>query len=66
MYLEILLYLVSAIGALFITGYSVHMLIGGLVSSETEYKVITIVCLVVVLATGYMVWDVIRRRTGKK
>ncbi len=66
MFVEILIYLVSAISALFITGYSVHMFIGGLVSTETEYQVITIACIIVVCVTAYMTWDVIQRRAGKK
>jgi hypothetical protein len=66
MVVEILIYLVSAISALFITGFSVHMFIGGLVSAETEYQVIIIACLIVAGVTGYMTWDVIQRRAGKK
>lgn len=63
---EILVYAVVAISALFITGYAVHMFIGGLVSPESEYQIITLVCLVVAGAIGYMTWDVIQRRSGRK
>ena len=66
MIVEILIYLVSAISALFITGFAVHMFVGGLVSSETEYQLITLTCLIVVCVTAYMTWDVIQRRAGKK
>ena len=66
MIVEILIYLVSAISALFITGFAVHMFVGGLVSSETEYQLITLACLIVVCVTAYMTWDVIQRRAGKK
>jgi hypothetical protein len=66
MIVEILIYLVSAISALFITGFAVHMFVGGLVSPETEYQLITIACLIVVCVTAYMTWDVIQRRAGKK
>lgn len=66
MVLEILIYLVAAIGALFITGYAVHMFIGGLVSSEDEYQLIAVACLAIVGVIGYMTWDVIQRRKGKK
>ncbi len=63
---EILIYLVAAIGALFISGYAVHMFIGGLVSPETENQLIVIACLIVAGIIAYMAWDVIQRRTGRK
>jgi hypothetical protein len=66
MIVEILIYLISAISALFITGYAVHMFIGGLVSTETEYQFIVIACLIVACVTAYMTWDVIQRRKGNK
>jgi hypothetical protein len=55
---EILIYAIVAITSLFITGYAVHMLIGGLVSPEAEYVIIAIVCLIIVMVMGYMAWDV--------
>ncbi len=63
---EILIYVVVAISALFITGFAVHMFIGGLVSPESEYQIITLACLVVAGVIGYMTWDVIQRRSGRK
>ena len=66
MIVEILIYLVSAISALFITGFAVHMFVGGLVSLDTEYQLITLACLIVVCVTACMTWDVIQRRAGKK
>ena len=66
MIVEILIYLVSAISALFITGFSVHMFVGGLVSLETEYQIIIMACVIVACVTGYMTWDVVQRRSGKK
>jgi membrane protein implicated in regulation of membrane protease activity len=63
---EILIYATVAISALFITGYAVHMFIGGLVSPEVEFQLIVLVCLIVAGAIGYMVWDVFQRRSGKK
>ena len=63
---EILIYVVIAISSLFITGYAVHMFIGGLVSPETEYFLIALTCLSVVCIIGYMTWDVIQRRSGRK
>lgn len=66
MIVEVLIYLVSVISALFITGFSVHMLIGGLVSTETEYQVIITACVIVAGIAGYMTWDVVQRRAGKR
>jgi hypothetical protein len=63
---EILIYAIVAITALFITGYTVHMFIGGLVSPEVEYQLIALVCLIIAGAIVYMAWDVIQRRSGKK
>jgi hypothetical protein len=66
MIVELLIYLVAAISALFITGYVVHMFIGGLVSPETENQFVIAACLIVAGVIAYMAWDVIQRRTGKK
>lgn len=63
---EIFIYATVAISALFITGYSVHMFIGGLVSPEVEFQLIALVCLIIAGAIGYMAWDVFQRRSGKK
>lgn len=63
---EILIFAVAGIGALFMTGYAVHMFVGGLVSVETENELIIAVCAIAVCAMGYMAWDVVQRRTGKK
>lgn len=66
MIVEAVIYLIAAICGLFITGYAVHMFIGGLVSPEAESQLITLVCLVVACLIGYMAWDVIQRRRGNK
>lgn len=63
---EILIYLVVAISSLFIMGFAMHMLVGGLVSPETEYFLITLICLADMAVISYMAWDVIRRRTRRK
>jgi hypothetical protein len=63
---EIITFLVAGVGGLFIAGYSVHMLAGGLVSPEMEERLIFSVCLVVFCAMAYMAWDVVQRRTGRK
>ncbi len=66
MMVEILIFLVAGIGALFIAGYSVHMFVGGLVAQDTEKQIIFVVCAIVFCAMAYMAWDVVQRRTGKK
>ncbi len=63
---EILIFAVAGIGALFMTGYAVHMFVGGLVSAESENELIIVVCVIAVCAMAYMVWDVVQRRSGKK
>jgi dolichyl-phosphate-mannose--protein O-mannosyl transferase len=62
---EILIYFVSAISALFIIGFAVHMLIGGEVSQATEYQYIAVICFIVACVIIYMAWDVIQKRSGK-
>jgi uncharacterized membrane protein YqjE len=59
---EILIYLAVALSALFFMGYAVHMMIGGLVSPTTEYVIVAVVCVLAVVAMGFMAWDVVRRR----
>jgi len=66
MIFETFLFLVAGIGALFITGFAVHMFVGGLVSPETENEIIAVVCIIVFCAIAYMVWDVIQRRANRK
>jgi hypothetical protein len=63
---EILVYCVVAVSSVIVMGYAVHMLVGGLVSQETEYLLIAIVCLIDIAAIAYMAWDVIQRRSGKR
>lgn len=61
---ELFIYLLVAIAGLVVLGYSVHMLIGGLVSEATEYRVIAIACLLGAAVMAFLAWDVIRRRRG--
>jgi len=63
---EILIYVIAAVSALFIAGFSVHMFIGGLVSTEVEYQIIAVFCLIIIAVIGYMAWDVIQRRSGRR
>lgn len=63
---EALIYLVVAVSSLLVMSYSVHMLVGGLVSPETEYALIEGTLLIGLGAIAYMAWDVIQRRKGRK
>lgn len=59
---EILTYAIVAVSSLFIMGSVVHMLVGGLVSEDTEITLIVLVCTADAIAIGFMARDVIRRR----
>jgi len=59
---EIILLGTAAVSSIFILGYSIHMLIGGLVSPTTEQWIIAGACLTGVVALGFMGWDIIRQR----
>lgn len=62
---EIFTYTLVAFSGLFILGYSVHMLISGLVSPQTETLIIAGVCVAGLGILGFMAWDVIKQRTGR-
>lgn len=62
---EILTYAIVAVSSLFIMGSVVHMLVGGLVSEDTEITLIVLVCTADVIAIGFMARDVIRRRKAE-
>ena len=59
---EIVIYTIVGLSALFILGYSVHMLVGGIVAAETERRLIVGACLIGLAVMAAMVWDVLRRR----
>ena len=63
---EILIYAFIAVSSMVLWSYVVHMMIGGLVSEETEYMVMGIAVAIGVIVIGAMVWDVIRQRRGRK
>jgi len=63
--LEILIYIVVAIGSLLMMSFTMHMFVGGLVSAETEYFLIALTCLCVASVIGFMAWDVIQKRKGR-
>lgn len=62
---EIFIYLIAAVAGLTVLGYSVHMLVGGLVSRATEYALIGAVCLLGAGVLAFMAWDVVRRRRNR-
>ena len=61
---ENLTYLFIALIALFMAGYSVHMIIGGMGSKTAEQGVIGGVLLVLVVAMAYMAKDLAKRKKG--
>jgi hypothetical protein len=61
---ELILYSIAAVSSLFVLGYSIHMLVGGLVSDQTENWLIAMTCLVGAVVIAFMYWDVIRRRSN--
>ncbi len=63
---EIAAYAVVAISSLFIMGSVVHMLVGGLVSENTEITLIAVVVVLDAIAIGFMARDVIRRRKAQQ
>ncbi len=63
---EALVYLAIAISSLVMMGYAIHMLVGGLVSIEIEYLLITVACVIMSGVMGYMVRDVIQRRSQNR
>lgn len=59
---EAIFYMFGATTSLFILGYAVHMMIGGLVSRQMEIVTIAGVTAAGIISIGFMAWDVIRRR----
>jgi ABC-type transport system involved in multi-copper enzyme maturation permease subunit len=63
---EILIYAFIAVSSMVLWSYVVHMMIGGLVSEETEYMVMGIAVTIGIIVISAMAWDVIQRRRGRK
>ena len=63
---EVIFYGFIAAASLFVLGYSVHMLVGGLVTPETEWKLIAGACLIGAIVIAFMTWDVVKRRRRDK
>lgn len=59
---EAIVYLIISMSSMFLTAYTVHMLVGGLVPPEHEYRYMGMACATVASVIGLMAWDVIRRR----
>ena len=59
---ELVLLALGAAGSLFLLGYSVHMLVGGLVAPTTERWIIAAAVAVGALVVGLMGVDIVRRR----
>jgi len=62
---EIIILTLVACSSVFILGYSVHMLIGGLVKETTEIWIIAGVCSIGVIILIFMGWDIIRQRRSR-
>ena len=59
---EIIVYSVVAIAFLAILAYSIHMFVGGIVSSDAEESIITVGTLVGAIVIGLLARDVVRTR----
>jgi len=59
---EFLVYGISGLASLFIFGYSVHMLVGGLVSEQVEMILIAVVVIVAAAAEIYLIRDALLHR----
>ncbi|MDX1252057.1 MAG: hypothetical protein ACOY4D_01320 [Pseudomonadota bacterium] len=59
---EILIYGFVAISSLLLWTFVVHMMVGGLVSQETEHMLMGGAVVLWALVIGGMTWDVLRRR----
>ncbi len=59
---EAAVYVVVTCSSMFLTAYTVHMLVGGLIPPEREYRYMGLACGVVASVIAAMAWDVIRRR----
>lgn len=62
---EIAILILVACSAVFLLGYSIHMLIGGLVAESTERWVIGIACSAGVAIVCFMAWDIFQQRRAR-
>lgn len=61
---ENLTYVFVALIAIFMAGYSVHMIVGGLVSKTVEKGIIAGTVLVLVAVMAFMARDLAKRKRG--
>jgi hypothetical protein len=59
---EVIILVLVAFSSIFILGYSLHMLIGGLVAEETETWIITAACGIGAVVVCFMAWDIMKQR----
>jgi Na+/melibiose symporter-like transporter len=59
---EILIYAIVAASSLLLMTFVAHMLVGGLVSEQTEQRITIGLCALVACVIAAMAWDVARRR----
>ncbi len=59
---EIVILIIVSFSSLFILGYSIHMLIGGLVSEATERWAIIAGCSIGTVVIAFIIIDIIRQR----
>jgi len=62
---EAIIYSIIACTSLFLTGYVVHMFIGGLVSERTEKLAMIVVVSIAATVYAFLAWDVIKRRRAQ-
>jgi len=62
---EVAILTLVAFSAVFLLGYSIHMLIGGLVAERTESWIIGIACAIGVAIISFMAWDILRQRRAR-
>lgn len=62
---EVVILCLVALSAVFLLGYSVHMLIGGLVTKNTESWIIGIACSVGITIITFMGWDILKQRRNR-
>lgn len=59
---EVIILILIACSSIFILGYSIHMLIGGLVSETTENWIIAGACSIGVVILIFMGLDIVKQR----
>ncbi|MFV2056573.1 MAG: hypothetical protein ACC707_08905 [Thiohalomonadales bacterium] len=59
---ELILYLLVAISTTILMGFSVHMVLGGMVEESTEHVAMATVMALTISVIAFMFWDVIKRR----